>query len=271
MGEMPRQDNPQSTQEPDEPIVVHEVPVEHLIPDIKSESEVKKVEGVDYRSNDFSDSFIYDFFRKDVRAMVEGKEYEGLSAELKTDIDFLREKMKGQVVVDLGSDTSWQGYCLASLFGAKGYIGVDFFTKGELEGTTEACLRESLVKRLREVEGIDSKINNHIKPQAIPACIIQGDMLNFLKRLPDGSVSVFAFGISSEIIRYGDKLGEEITRVLNEDGGYLEYGSTIPVEGVKNLFKELWERQFGQPPATRDKYMVSPRFNIGNPGFFVKK
>src|ERR1035437_288638 len=268
-----QQPQPQTLFDPTETKVVHEVPVEQLIPDIKPTKDMVRQEGIDYRTNSFSDSFIHGFFSREMAQIINGKEYEDFP--FKQDLDILREKMAGQTVVDLGSDKSWSGYCLASLLGAKAYIGIDLFEKGQLEGTTEDELRRSIIKRFPKSgvigsgNSIESKIDNHIKPRAIPASIIQGDMLEFLQRLPDNSVSIFTFGISAEIIgrTYNEELGKEISRVLDPSGGHLKLESSIPVPGSKNLFKELFDKQFTKSAD----FVVSSALSDGNPGFFVKE
>ena len=277
MSEISKHDQEEPQEPEDKKVQV--VPVEQLIPGIKPASEIKKLEGVGYGTNKFGDSFVPGFLNQEMGIIFSSKKYEGPFAGFKKDLDVLRERMKDQIVVDLGSGTSRPGYILASLLGAKGYVGVDQFQKGDLSNLTEKEIRSALKETFSrdstpaDAGEVEQKIEKHIKPEAISASVIKGDMLDFLRRLPDNSVSIFTFGISGEIIidgKYGKALGEEINRVLNSEGGYLKLESAIPVEGVKNLFQELSDKEL-EDRVGEPEYSISPWLISGNPGFFVKK
>lgn len=120
----------------------------------------------------------------------------------------LRNGFKDQVVVDLGAG-NMNGYLAAMEGRASGYVGVDKFT--DLTGFYKdpKFVRESADKR------------GSTKEKAlIPVATVQEDMLIFLRRLPDNSVSIISSGltflIENEI--YVDEVKKEMGRVLSPNG-----------------------------------------------------
>ena len=78
--------------------------------------------------------------------------------------------------------------------------------------------------------------------EKIPASIVPEDMLSFLKRLPDNSISILCSGIDYFIIThdYGYQVKEEISRVLDPNGALLNYSSEIvPSSLIKIHPKEI--------------------------------
>lgn len=118
----------------------------------------------------------------------------------------IKEKMsglfKGQVIADLGAGRQSHGYALAQLVGARAYVGVEpFFPK---------LLETSVIK-----EDI---------PKEIPIAIAPEDMLSFLKRLPDNSISIILSGIDDIILpraEYRGSVKNEIMRTLDPKGAIL--------------------------------------------------
>jgi len=117
----------------------------------------------------------------------------------------------GKVVVDLGAGSYPIGYCIVDYWNARGYIGV------------EPNYIEDLVSRLQHVEEFAAhKLNR------IPFAVVAEDMLGFLRRLPDNSVSIFCSGIDLAIIprgNYRDEVAKEIMRVLDPNGVYIGHSS----------------------------------------------
>lgn len=129
-----------------------------------------------------------------------------LSKPLREDLRLLH----GQTLVDLGCGMSGAGHRLACRFGARAYIGVDAFF-------------ENL--RPEERPYIPCSIRS-----LIPVAWERQDMLAFLERLPDRSVSILATGIDVCVIpsfRHLQSIGEQITRVLHDDGLAIVYSSDI--------------------------------------------
>jgi hypothetical protein len=124
-----------------------------------------------------------------------------------------------QIVVDLGAGKSRYGHSLCSLFGAKAYVGVEKHFAKELEEYISYSTPEKIEKTFdRGPAGIEP----------IPAAIEDADMLSFLRRLPDNSVSIFASGIDRNIIcdnEYLDAVRKEIGRVLHPKGAYISHES----------------------------------------------
>ncbi|MBI3420900.1 MAG: hypothetical protein HY006_02450 [Candidatus Sungbacteria bacterium] len=147
--------------------------------------------------------------------------------------------LKDQVVVDLGAGSNPRGYYIANSAKAKGYIGVEPNFYRELAG--------SLVKN------IDPKKNKHIgweggmevKPQyhlnKIPAVVVREDMLSFLKRLPDNSVSILCSGVDGFVLsnerNYRGEVAKEIVRVLSPNGVYIgeRYGGHISLNQERGI------------------------------------
>lgn len=127
------------------------------------------------------------------------------------------DKFRGQIVVDLGAGWSGLGYFLAELSEARGYIGVEAFWPDRLE----EFLREGRFTFHRDSENAGC--------EKIPVAIAPEDMLTFLRRLPDHSVSVFASGIDSLIIpqKYLREVTKEIERVLHPDGAFIMNESVL--------------------------------------------
>ncbi|MEK7158043.1 MAG: hypothetical protein AAB733_00510, partial [Patescibacteria group bacterium] len=160
-------------------------------------------------------------------------------------------RFKDQIVVDLGCGHIPNGYFLALLGGARGYVGVDKFeaslAQGNLfhpmgsmyrvwrkiaelygfgkvdegpiqwrrEGNKSIMVREESAEFNHSIEQIAQKIG------PIPANIEAEDMLEFVKRLPDGSVSFLMSGIDETIITrnfYSRPLSEEMGRAMHRNG-----------------------------------------------------
>lgn len=137
------------------------------------------------------------------------------------------ELLKGKIVVDLGAGMHPYVYSVAVESEASGYIAVDLWhgqhLKDELDervygsGQTESFPRVNAEKR-------------------IPASFIDEDMLTFLRRLPDHSVSIAAFGLGDGIIKgqYAKEVNKEVQRVLHPNGILFTdglSGSPVGMEG----------------------------------------
>ena len=116
--------------------------------------------------------------------------------------------LKGQIVVDIGAGESLAGYIIANRAEAKGYIGVDAFNAQNLSVKLNYFLDPN---------------GNYRNKATTKGVAIEEDMLSFLKRLPDRSVSVFCSGIDYTIlgVEYESEVSAEIQRVLSDDGVYV--------------------------------------------------
>lgn len=250
MGELERR-------EPDEDKKVEIVPVEQLIPEIKP-PQTEGVKGVDYKTNKFGDPFILDFIEHEFKQHTNDPEI----------WPALKERLKNQVIVDLGAGSS-VGYILSAILGAEGYIGVDKYhtddLRRQLEATSDSSIDEA-INRFKLFSRSAKLYEAGKKPEPgkdlIPASIAEDDMLSFLKRLPDNSVSVFTFGITHEIVApsYSSEVAKEIERVLSPDGLYITDSSSIPTKNLTKLSDEI-----------KDRVPSYSLVFLENEGFFVKK
>jgi len=108
----------------------------------------------------------------------------------------LRHFLGGQVVVDLGAGRELFAYNLAHEHGARAYIGVEPNHFAQLDAASDAA--------------------------KMPFYVVGEDMLSFLQRLPDNSVSLFVFGIDDFILQgaesYKKNVEAEMARVLHPQG-----------------------------------------------------
>ncbi len=130
---------------------------------------------------------------------------------------------KNQIVVDLGAGKLPIAYVNATLAGAKAYIAVEPHYFGVM------CVQLLNTKFLKKKFSL---------PKTIPTSLAPEGMLEFLRRLPDNSVSILASGIDVSIINegYADKVSNEILRVLHPQGAYVNNNAGILIsEGMKVL------------------------------------
>ncbi|MFA6447261.1 MAG: class I SAM-dependent methyltransferase [Patescibacteria group bacterium] len=132
--------------------------------------------------------------------------------------EHLFKLFKGQVVVDIGCGPGCFGYYLAALAKAKAYVGVDkFFNKnGQIRITSEQ-IDDFFRSKMRAWP-------SGFQVHEIPGVAASEDMLDFLRRLPDRSVSILASGIDSYLIpnkEYLQAVNQEIQRVLHPDGVFM--------------------------------------------------
>lgn len=115
---------------------------------------------------------------------------------------------RDQILVDLGAGNTSNGFKLATIFNAKGYIGVETSHSKELAKAIEA------------------------ESPTIPYEVVNEDMVHFLRRLPHESVSVLASGIDYSIIQEGGRMreiGTRIEEVLHMQGCFVNSFTQIEV------------------------------------------
>ena len=123
------------------------------------------------------------------------------------------QHFRDQVVVDLGPGPLKSGYDLADTSNAKAYVGV------------EPYFEKDLAQKIGEAD----RINGTAVPIELDSTVVPVHMLAFLKLLKPDSVSVLAGGIDHKIIEpvYGEKVAQEIERVLDPNGAFISYKSDI--------------------------------------------
>tara|TARA_Y100000034_G_C6897711_1_gene414302 strand:+ start:1075 stop:1629 length:555 start_codon:yes stop_codon:yes gene_type:complete len=120
--------------------------------------------------------------------------------------DILKQRIplfRNQIVLDLGAGSNLNGYLIATKNGARGYVGV------------ERHHAEKLIERIR-----DASFDGGALPLTT---VVSADMLDFLRAVPDNSVSVLTCGVGDDILftgAYREKVREEIERVLHPDGSH---------------------------------------------------
>ena len=139
-------------------------------------------------------------------------------------LEYLKRKFTDTVIVDIGAGGNLlkravPGYEIACRLGARGYIAVEPFNFEKL-----------IAGIIYQGEKFKDSKNNDIDP--VPFNVAIEDALKFLKRLPDGSVSLISSGIDHNIVSnegYRQETSEEMTRVLAQGHLCLVSDSIQPV------------------------------------------
>lgn len=149
------------------------------------------------------------------------------------------ESFRGQTVVDLGAGQYSDGYEIANIGDASAYIGVEPAHAVMLARRIAIRKNSEIGKMNYEAKEIAMEVTNHAPNEikGIPASVVREDMLTFLHRVPDASVSIFCSGIDRVIIEdeeYRRLVGEQIRRVLSPNGAYIGDASVghIELEGI---------------------------------------
>lgn len=135
------------------------------------------------------------------------------------------EVFKNQIMIDLGCGESASGYLISQILKSKAYIGVDMYNSSQLEFSMTQ-IRSSIKTRDNYRDSFENLPGFY--KHKIPFAIENSDILSFLKRLPNNSVSIMMGGIGQEVIenyKYRDEILKEIKRVLSPDGGCLTVSS----------------------------------------------
>ncbi len=227
------------------------VPVEEIIPGIKPKRDIRQeIENIDLGAP-FPDQFVglladriepwifneksvkeeikkrrktWDYVLRDAEKRniptMKKRALERIS-ELRSDIEnkspltSIFRYFRNQIVVDLGAGESYYLHNLASILGAKAYVGVEKYHANTLKENIGRSTPETIERDFDRGPA-------NVEP--IPAAIESEDMLSFLRRLPDNSVSIFASGIDRNIIcdnEYLQAVRDEIARVLHPEGAYI--------------------------------------------------
>lgn len=114
---------------------------------------------------------------------------------------------KNQTVVDLGAGPNIYGYRFTQVTGASAYVGVELYFANALKTNLMIGNPEPLKEA-----------------KSIPVAVVSEDMLTFLKRVPEKSVSILFSGIDEFILSndYFDETYKEISRVLHPEGTFMK-------------------------------------------------
>lgn len=190
-------------------------------------------------------------------------------------------KFHEEIVLDLGVGKNIDGYVLALVSGARGYIAVEhrhmqrFFAKitAPDKFTSDTQLREKIAKNSpylqkiptydpQEVERVQEQMRAYLAGtlKDIPVVLLAEDMLVATKRLPDQSVSVLAGGIDSVMISddtYAAAMEEEIARILSPSGAYAATHSRLQPKG-KHITQTYSDQAFELFTARTRKHLNNP-------------
>ena len=240
------------------------VPVEELIPDINKKG-TQRIESVDYETDNFSTNYVDNFFEQHINLVLDDPELLGV----------LKEKTKGQILIDLGSSDATTGYTVSVLLGFKGYIGVDKFLGKSLKHRLGNVTMESIKERYLNMIGLDcfdaikdKSLIDALKSrsaevlsetQLIPASTVEEDMLTFLQRLPDDSVCVLTSGLNVINYNYSKEVAKELQRVISPAGMWMTFSSGMLSHGnMKNILGDTFGYDFDSE-------------NFSGVGFYVKE
>jgi len=135
-------------------------------------------------------------------------------------ISYLKEKLKGKIVVDLGCGgvgSVHDNISIMARLGVKNYIGIDVDLN---------ALHANLIL----IEGLEMPLVRYIKE----------DMLVFASKLKDKSVNFFMCGIDNTIIKsdvYWERLGEQLARATEDNG--LIFGRCKPLFATADHFNMI--------------------------------
>jgi len=134
-----------------------------------------------------------------------------------------------QIIIDIGAGKTQNGYLASKALKARAYIGVEpFFAPS---------LYINLLTRNQKGSSTLSQLAAK-NTQQIPTCIIPEDMLSFLKKIPNNSVSILCSGIDRAILdnNYLTQANAELIRTLHPKGGILNYISDFHFPNLQNIF-----------------------------------
>ena len=150
--------------------------------------------------------------------------YEAIRSE---SVGKVKEALGDSIVVEIGAGFLPYGYLIASICGARAYVGVEPFYADHL---------------IDFIESIRSRHSFSFSP--LPYTVVPQDMKCFLENTPDDSVSVLACGIEKCIIpeqRYRKNVEREILRALSPRGAFVAYRSNLRVRGARE-FRQRFRR-----------------------------
>ena len=128
-----------------------------------------------------------------------------------------KKYFKGQIIVDIGCCTDISLYRVSCISKAKAYIGIDY------ANNYDANLRANLLSE-EYWKNHDQKSPPKEHKRDVVVGLAYEKAQDFLKRLPDNSVSVYAGGIDLCMVPSNEaaaELEKEIIRVLSPDGAYM--------------------------------------------------
>lgn len=160
-------------------------------------------------------------------------------AKLEDQIIQAKKYYRDQIVVDIGCGVDIGMFRACCMAGARGYIGVDCNYDYDAKLMANLLLEEYWQEMDAEL-----KIQEHRRD--VPCGIAYERAQDFLSRLPDASVSLYAGGIDFCMIPSNEEVAEierEIVRVLDPNGAYMancsrlfhSFQDHVPKESMKRV------------------------------------
>ncbi len=152
-------------------------------------------------------------------------------------VSFLLAKLKDELVVEIGARSMGYIARIADQAKAAAYIAVDAYVEPKKSKDPHVVIEADDMKNIQSIQ-------------------IQADMLDFLSKLPDNSVTVVMNGIADFIdTQYAEALAKEATRVAKK--GSLIFGnhsSPLPILAKnKNLLLKNQELKIWNPTYVYEK------------------
>jgi hypothetical protein len=242
---------------------VKPTPVEEIIPNIKEELLIDRQQIEDRKSKDNHNGLsfwritldqVVDFYTVDKQYM-EDSEKGVAKGENEEYLNFrnpssylIEDQIKegkalglfdGEIIVDLGAGDETAGYFLSQVLKGKAYVAVEPFRTEFLVNSFKMLDSEKpIFFSKNSKKDIKNQKITGLYERHIPYSIVKNDMLTFLKRLPDNSVSIIMGGVGTEIIddfEYRDQVFNEINRVLSAKGGFLCENSDPRISKMPDL------------------------------------
>jgi hypothetical protein len=139
--------------------------------------------------------------------------FEGIGKKETTESKYFGDKLKGTILVDLGGARLCRMLSVAQMYRASGYVNVDKYIAGGFGDLPYDPTRNQYEafwsKRRALPDWQEPKITTNIEP-----AIVNSDMLDFVSRLPDGSVNFTINGIDNDVLGHGPE-NEEYARILS--------------------------------------------------------
>lgn len=217
------------------------VSVEELIPNIKPKGSTG-LAGEESRDlgHDWDDAYAGNLPMEVMQAFSEVSMYRVNRA--------LGDKFKNQVVVDLGAG-NFYGYEAAVIGEAKGYVAVDKYNDLSRMYADPKEVKDRMDDNDSFAKGRD----------IIPAAVELDDMLSFLRRLPDNSVSIISSGQIDVIDnqKYREEVRKEVARVLSDEGFLIvNSGIGADLDLEEEIYNEGFFRVFLKKDSERYRKMA---------------
>ena len=167
----------------------------------------------------------------------------------------IQNLFENEVVVDLGAGREGTGFLIADRAHAKAYVADEPNFKEQLIPVIAVLKNPSLINQI----GNQGAVEPEHEVSKIPVAVVAEDMLTFLKRLPDNSVSIFCSGIDELVMddnAIRNAIAKEIRRVLSPTGGYVGAGNGhIKLSEDSNIKVEFIGRKHDYRPDAGSIYV----------------